>query len=443
MFDIAEDKIKLLQMPTAKSEVARGLKYIVEEQTKNAVSKFIFLSELINVDCFEDYALKLCVVVCSRYKMEQKGALIQLCFSMNIKEIELIDNTAIDSVASNETFVATNFDWTFLLNKLEFDPKKETTRLASDPVIIALKSTVESTMLPNCDMPLIYFTCRILLFSSIANTPASRMVENFINDLCKKNEVPTPHDLEVRVMRTLASIHDTQKSSKRIIESILLVLEHMCVVDSLNEMVRFLISERAMQSQDEIQVRKQQGRPSLQQKAKSITLQEKNDVKYDMSFAEWQASQRFSTNMSHRMQRFLYFIRVQVGPLELPIYLQFFDESVARRARDSVVGHIESKTIIEVLQLVRCYSHNINALIDFRTTVLLGLSQTVRQKLNMAQVVQLYISCYQHASIREECFRSFTNSFNYAIKNNCEIFREKHPFDIDAVLKTLQKSIFE
>ena len=93
--------------------------------------------------------------------------------------------------------------------------------------------------------------------------------------------------------------------------------------------------------------------------------------------------------------------------------------------------------------MVRCYSHNITALIDFRTTVLRGFSQSVRQKLNMAQVVQLYISCYQHVSIREECFRSFTNSFNYSIKANCEAFREKHPFDIDAVLKTLQRSIFE
>lgn len=435
--------MKLLQMPSTKNEVVRGLKYIVEEQTKNAVSKFMFLSGLINVDCFEDYALKLCVIVCSRYKMEQKGALLPLCSSMNIKEMDLIDNTAIDSVVSNETFVATNFDWTFLLNKLEFDTEKETTSLENDPVITALKTTVESTMLPNCNMPPIYFTCRILLFSSIADTPASRMVENFINDLCKKNEVHAPADLEVRVMRTLASIHDTQKSSKSIIETILLVLEHMYVNDSLNEMVRFLISERAIQSHDKIQVRKQQGRPSLQQKARSITLQEKTDVKYDMSFAEWQASQRFSQSMSHRMQRFLYFIRVQVQPIELPIYLQYFDEGVARRAKESVVGHIESRTIIEVLQLVRCYSHNITDLIDFRTTVLLGLSQTVRQKLNMAQVVQLYISCYQHVSIREECFRSFANSFNYTIKCNCEAFCEKHPFDIDAVLKTLQKSIFE
>ena len=430
-------------MPQTQNKAVRGdMKYIIEEQTKNAVSKFLILTEILNVDCFEDYALKLCVIVCSRYKMEQKGTLLQICSPLLIKQVELIDESAMENMACNENFVSTNFDWTFFINKLEFDADKDIKQLEENAVLNRITHTINETMLPHCEMNGLHFACRVLLFSSIVNTPASRMVENFVNDLCAQTEYPVPHDLEVRVMRTLASIHDSQTSSKEILETIIQILGCMCVSKSMFEMIRFVISARSLQRNDEIRYRCK-GRPSLADKVKQLTLQEKTNVKYDMSFAEWQAAQRFATTMSPRMQRLLYFMRVQVETMPLEVYLNYFEEPIARRAVSSVIGHIEARTIIELLQLIRCYSHNIKVLIDFRTTVLLGLPQSVRQKLNMAQVLQLYISCYQHASIREECFREFANSYNYSIRNNCDIFRAKNAFELDAVLKTLHQSIFD
>lgn len=59
----------------------------------------------------------------------------------------------------------------------------------------------------------------------------------------------------------------------------------------------------------------------------------------------------------------------------------------------------------------------------------------------MPQILQLYVCCYQHPSIRETCWRTVVPVWNFTIENACNKFREKYEYDVDSVVQTITRSV--
>lgn len=108
--------------------------------------------------------------------------------------------------------------------------------------------------------------------------------------------------------------------------------------------------------------------------------------------------------------------------------------------RNGTVDSIDQYAVSKLIRSVRIYKHSINNLIDFRVQCLAGLSATTRLNLSLADVVQLYICCFQHRSIFEYCWKQVVPVMNHTIQHSCERFRSAHAFDIDAVVRTLVDS---
>ena len=108
--------------------------------------------------------------------------------------------------------------------------------------------------------------------------------------------------------------------------------------------------------------------------------------------------------------------------------------------RNGTVDSIDQYAVSKLIRSIRIYKHSIHNLIDFRVQCLAGLSATTRLNLSLADVVQLYICCFQHRSIFEYCWKQVVPVMNHTIQHSCERFRSAHAFDIDAVVRTLVDS---
>jgi len=83
------------------------------------------------------------------------------------------------------------------------------------------------------------------------------------------------------------------------------------------------------------------------------------------------------------------------------------------------------------------YTNNIKHLIDFCLQCLDGLNIKARQELWQAQILQLYISCFQHESIRDLCWRAVLLVLNHTIQHACVLFREKYVYEVEAVVRSV------
>jgi hypothetical protein len=107
------------------------------------------------------------------------------------------------------------------------------------------------------------------------------------------------------------------------------------------------------------------------------------------------------------------------------------------------VDVIDVGCVCDVLRNLRKYNGEIACLIDFRHKCLFGINEKTRQEISLTQVMQLYISIYQHPSIVESCWRQIVPIFNHTIRTNIEEFKNKNPYQVSEVLKNLVQSILD
>jgi len=146
------------------------------------------------------------------------------------------------------------------------------------------------------------------------------------------------------------------------------------------------------------------------------------------------------------MQLILYFLSVQTKTTDRKIYECFYTKDMCDKASLSILDNIDALAIIRVIDSLRVYSHKIRHLIDFSSKCLQGINQKARESLSIVQVLQLYISSYQHPSIMWECWRKFlpkeTRAINHTIKDNVTSFvsNATYEYDVDNVVQNLLHS---
>jgi hypothetical protein len=179
----------------------------------------------------------------------------------------------------------------------------------------------------------------------------------------------------------------------------------------------------------------------LQLRELAKTLHATSGRQYSSTFDAWAIQQKFSVTTNRKLQMFLYFIKTQSVQVNPSIIRNIFSDSLLAKINDHSIDHIDKHAITFVINSIRIYSHNIACLVDFRTRCLVGISQTYMKKLNMAQIVQLYISCYQHESVRESVWRTVVPVWNFTIETACNKFRTEFVYDIDSVVNCIMNSM--
>jgi hypothetical protein len=135
----------------------------------------------------------------------------------------------------------------------------------------------------------------------------------------------------------------------------------------------------------------------------------------------------------------LYWIKAQQFNFDRAFMKTFFDEQLVNKLMQGTLEQIDVGVITTVIKTLRMYNYNIKGLLEFRTYCLVGFNQSIRKTLTLPTVLQLYVACWQHASIRDEVWKSIVPTLNYAITSRCEEFRKKHEYEFPGVMETLMR----
>ena len=173
-------------------------------------------------------------------------------------------------------------------------------------------------------------------------------------------------------------------------------------------------------------------RVCLRRLAKDLHLSD--SLYFNYTFDSWSAYVKFSNNTSIQLQRILYFIQVQVRHASPITYNKFYTPDFLQRVSQVSLECIDASAVIAVLHGLRVYRNNIHDLIDFRMECLTGLPHSIRNELSLSQIARLYIACWQHDSIWEECWKSVVPVLNHTIITARAKFTSTHDYDVDTAI---------
>lgn len=438
-FDV--DVEKLSQMKFASSVPRQNSisvqQKIMLEQIKGAVRKYIEICESLNVDCLKQETLLGVTLILSRFStdLDETWKLFDdLCGGSDMMEKK--DHEHIAQLVSS----CNNADWKHLFENLDLAAEVEASDLMRNDVLSCLSKCMEEACLPSLGLQKLNLACKMLLNMSPTNTPAARMCETYLSSVCQAHGREVPHDLEVRVLKCLTMFHDYKIGTSQMLQALALVLHNMHVKPSFLESMRFALNEKADNYNLTVKQKSKIARPRLSEIVKNI-LRSKQD--YSATFSHWTAVQKFGINTSVRMQKVLYFMRVQCNAVPRSSYLRHFKEKIADTVIGSTIDTIDPEPIISCIQSIRAYKHRVENLINFRTECLSALPTSVRAELKPANVLQLYIAAYQHPSIQNECLLSVLKcKCSYNLQQNIAQFVDKYEFETDPVLEALIDAIY-
>lgn len=415
---------------TSRLSDSKILLQITQQQKTSAVQKFCTMCEHLNIDAFHPHSIHIIVATCSRHNTKPIPVMKNLLETLQCN----LENLDWDHVEENEfeSMLVSNSDWAHIMNFLEFNDDGHADLDCND-VIRSLQDSLVSCQVANGSHSSILFACRVLLFMSPRATPASRMVENLIAEMHQNSEHTPPHDLEFRVMRALTKFYDHQIETAQIMQAMHLTLSHMRCREDFHAAVQNAIVHGPQE--ETLSCEKQlMSRLSLREYAKHLHVTANT---YHGTFASWVANQRFPLNTSLKTQQSLYFVRTQEKQLSIEFLQDFFDDDVLERAFKISVDQIDPEPVIELIKSIRVCKFAVDDLVNFRTKCLVALSMHTRKSLTMANVMQLYVCCYQHSSIREQCWRSVLPVWGFSLAQKCEEFVEANDFNQEAVFKTM------
>jgi hypothetical protein len=275
-----------------------------------------------------------------------------------------------------------------------------------------------------------------LLYIMLEAVPAAKALEMRLSMIRRLEERPVCRDLELRCLRCVANFNNEVLSDETIQADCMPALLHLQIhADMRRDIVSVLKMKQTQSEAHDTELRKAVGRMQLRFLAKQLHASKK--WVYSATFDAWATQQQFAVTTTRRQQALLYFIKVQGTPCATDKLRRFFSANILRRLHTQSVDQIDARAVLSVIQSIRLYTHNVKTLVDFRMQCLSGISQSFKKTLNMAQILQLYVCCFQHASIQEACWKGVVPVWNYTIQCACDKFAKNNTYEIDAVLDCL------
>ena len=397
---------------------------------KNTLVAFVQQCRMYNIDALHVLSLQVAILLMSKCTDRMQLCTNFMSYAADAQQRIEVDESVTTIIDSNEAHaLQSTSDWVSLFRYLEVVQLTEAERSA-------LRSNARVAVFTKAMRPIFAETAEIeafirpMLCTILMHIPAASMLERVL-----LAEAPQHRDIEVMCLRAVNSYVDQcqHMSNDTNIEAISLLVRSVRVNASFHPDVAAVInvhtcndSERTATSKKLFSLRRhirdQQGATVLHRA---------------LLFAEWQYEMKFSVNVSPNTQRVLYFIRAQTQQVDMSSLKYMFDQQMLSKTLALSLERIDADAITAAIKTLRVYQYNIKSLLEFRTTCLIGFNQAVRQTLTLPVVLQLYVACWQHPSIREQCWRSIIPVSNFAITSRCNEFRHKYAYEQASVLQTL------
>tara|TARA_Y100000356_G_scaffold39565_1_gene30559 strand:- start:195 stop:1640 length:1446 start_codon:yes stop_codon:yes gene_type:complete len=425
----------------------------------SVVSKFCALCRAVNVDPLHPMSLHTIFVMFSKVlqKTETLSKLKERASQILEKKVTVPKNLDWEALDDSDTkdILSAMSDWLVLLEYLQCIPIVNTQPLNDDdsmtidgcedddellqiPAISKFVGSMRHAQMTSQYTMTLPLALQGFLHMNIAGLVTCKMLERFLlntQHASSASSHPPFHDMEVRCLRINAFYTDLQLSEEDLSTTMAIVLAHMEIKPTFLHDIKLVLAREAESFESKKKDTTVQKR--FQMRRFSASVQQQQGVEYMLTFDNWVAQQKFPSTMSRQLQHLLYFIASQEQKVPEHLYMKYFTDGMTNRMKTVCIEQIQPDVIKRMIHSLRVYHYNVPDLLDFRMDCLQGLSSTLRQKLTMPQVLQLYVSCFQHPSIRDDCWKSVLPVLNHTIAAACEKFRASHDFNVGPVIESM------
>ena len=441
VFDISMDKLDFSKIricgqaagassDSASSRETRTKTDLLLAVRQNTLVAFVQQCRMFNIDALHELSLQLVVLLMSKCTDRKQLCSKFLQFTADSACAVAVDESVTTLIDETESHaLQSTSDWVALFGYLEVANLAESQRkdLRENPrVAVFVKSTrhifEETAEIERFVVPML---CTVLM-----HIPATSMLERVLLAIGQQHR-----DIEVQCLRGVnAYVDQCQHMGNEVtIDAISLLVRAVRVKPEFLRDVVAVIDTATKQGEQRADTAKRQF--SLRRHVRdqqSATLEHRA-----LLFQDWRHEMKFSVNISLKTQKILYFIRAQEPPLATSVLKTMFDANMLAKIFAVNLERIDAAAVCDVIRTLRIYQYNITSLIDFRTQCLSGFNATTQAKLTLPVVLQLYVACWQHASMRDECWRSVIEVYSFPIRKRCEEFRRTHAYEQLSVLRTL------
>jgi len=399
---------------------------ILRHVQNSVLQKYCSLCGCLNVDLMHPKTLGLVLILLSRHAQRIEIARNFLLFERC--DVALVAWNTAEDLEFLQQKMSSSSDWSVLLGYVAFElTDAARAELGAQPVLSALQHSLQQAGVSAGQAPL-EFAKQALLYMTPAGTPSPKMLERFLS-----HQSVECRDVEVKCLRAVTSFGDSSHNEGLGGACLLLVCQSACALLSF-----------VLDLQDVLAAQHSDSAKTTPHGVRRIRLRDIVDrvhqasaLSYELSFNSWCSQKKFATTTGLNVQRLLYFINAQTTPVDFGLFPDYFTPAMTSHLALQELSTIDIAPINAVIASLRMYTNNIKHLIDFRAQCLDGLNVKARQELSQAQILQLYICCFQHESIRDRCWRAVLLVLNHTIQRACVVFRDKFPYEVEAVLRSV------
>ncbi len=397
---------------------------------RNTLIAFAQQCRTYNVDALHEVSLQLAILLMSKCTDRKHLCAAFVSFvadSLGPIDVDDAATTMADRTDSHALHATS--DWVALFGYIEVAQLSERQRCAlrENPRVAVFARATRHIFAENADIEtfVVPMLCTVLM-----HIPAASMLERVL--LARG---PQHRDIEVMCLRGVnAYVDECQHMSNE------------TTIDAISQLVR-AIRVRADFHADMAAVidaaaddGEKAGEPAQRQFSLRRHIRDSQGaalLQKHGALQEWLHDMKFSVNISPATQRLLYWMRAQPFRPDSTALDALLDPHMLDKVYAVSLERIDAEAVSTVIRTLRVYQGNVKGLLDFRVQCLSALNAAVLKKLTLPVVLQLYVACWQHPSIREHCWKAILNVSNFAITTGCDRFRREHTYEQLSVLQTL------
>ena len=420
---------------------------LIVTRNESTLQKFCDLCKRINLDPLHPHSLPIAIIFMSKSK-HGKAIVHTYAKCVGCEDvISLLDTDGEDAqrqLSLCEGVFNSMSDWLHLLPYLEIQTTTSSAVLYAEhnPIVQRMTEALcEANLRPHTSkkLSMSQLSLLALLYTSPRCTPAGKMLEKLHADISEQGP-----DGELKCLRAMSKFKDSVDDEEAYAGMLVVLMRCFDIKDGFKRSVEMILRQRKI-AQEQAQERKtalRSNRPLLRVYAEKA-VQQKQHVLSQRSWHEWRTAIQFPVTASSHLQRLLYFICTQTEKADVQSYAHWYDPMLLARSKEVQVDTIDVEAILAVINSLRLYTSNIKHLIDFRAKCLHGLNAKARHELHLCQVLQLYIACFQHESVWEQCWKHILPIMNHTISSACKEFRQKYPYEVTEVVHNLGRCMLQ
>ena len=430
VFDVSFENLLKLQKDPTQTHVASDLIVVQNTQT---LLKFIDVCKKLNIDPMGVSAVHLCMICMCKNKnvksIADKYARRMKCESvtMAVQEIEFesIDDTIYKCIELLNSMRDWNTLFTYL--QLNIDANLQE-KLQLDPVMKHMTEAMLECGITSPAHSPSQLAVLAFVHMSPRGTPSGKMLESLFIQVN-----PAATDVELKCLRAMTQFKDDINYDDMYCEAMVLVMQCFTVQNDFCNMIQTILAQKKENNSTDSVVSAKKSLKRAATEGARIRKQSEHAFDWDL----WRHKADFPVTMPSQTKQLLYFICVQTKSTSPEVFVHLYPKNTLQKIDQITINLIDKNIIFQVIDSVRICHTKIVHLIDFRQKCLEGLNEKKRQSLSQAEILQLYIACFQHSSIWEECWKRIVPTLNFTIRSSCAAFRENFPYEVDKVVQNL------